>query len=399
MGTDFRALDLRAGRLVLEDTGQPLTDVLEGLKQIRFIADPTDVQTLDPQTLVVGLGSIAGRTLRTVDRFAARLARRQAIGLVVHSRHLGELPSSGLGPEGGFPVLLVPASIDWARALAPLLRLYSELESVPVDAFEHRRDVIASVLLAHGRSQIDVHEALGMGLDLSLPFRAVVVDPHDDVDGMLDHLQAALEIEVLEHDPLGTTLGAGSVIVAVTQCPDPRVLADKLLARGRNESRNDLTVGIGNARIGTDGMFRSFREAAWAARVGHNMLGPNRVVELDEIGAYAWLEPIDFERKDDGTAAIARLTEHDARNGTRLLETLITYLEARRSKEAADRLFVHRNTLRYRLESIRKITGLDVRERDSRLILELQLRLAKIWGLIPEPVDNVVALPHGLLPG
>jgi len=41
--------------------------------------------------------------------------------------------------------------------------------------------------------------------------------------------------------------------------------------------------------------------------------------------------------------------------------------------QTSDKLFVHRNTLVYRLEKIRKLTGLDLREFDNAVVLKVAL--------------------------
>ena len=45
--------------------------------------------------------------------------------------------------------------------------------------------------------------------------------------------------------------------------------------------------------------------------------------------------------------------------------------------EASRKLFVHRNTLVYRLEKIKKITGLDLREFDHAIIFKIALMVNK----------------------
>ena len=57
-----------------------------------------------------------------------------------------------------------------------------------------------------------------------------------------------------------------------------------------------------------------------------------------------------------------------------LVLTLKTYFAAGgNASEAADRLFLHRNSMLYRLERIQALTGLDLR--DDRVALALQLGL------------------------
>ena len=45
--------------------------------------------------------------------------------------------------------------------------------------------------------------------------------------------------------------------------------------------------------------------------------------------------------------------------------------------ETSRKLFVHRNTLVYRLEKIKKITGLDLREFDHAIIFKIALMVNK----------------------
>ncbi|HJQ29653.1 MAG TPA: helix-turn-helix domain-containing protein [Rubrobacter sp.] len=73
-------------------------------------------------------------------------------------------------------------------------------------------------------------------------------------------------------------------------------------------------------------------------------------------------------------ALIEPLQEHDRTRRSDLVWTLRTYFAAgANASEAADRLFLHRNSMLYRLERIQKLTGLDLK--DHRVALALQLGL------------------------
>ena len=68
------------------------------------------------------------------------------------------------------------------------------------------------------------------------------------------------------------------------------------------------------------------------------------------------------------------LVEHDRERRSDLVRTLRVYFATgANASEAADRLFLHRNSLLYRLERIGKLTGLELK--DHRVALALQLRL------------------------
>ncbi len=68
------------------------------------------------------------------------------------------------------------------------------------------------------------------------------------------------------------------------------------------------------------------------------------------------------------------LVEHDRERRSDLVRTLRAYFAAgSNASEAADRMFLHRNSMLYRLARIQKLTGLDLK--DSRAALALQLGL------------------------
>ena len=68
--------------------------------------------------------------------------------------------------------------------------------------------------------------------------------------------------------------------------------------------------------------------------------------------------------------ATIKLNEYDTQNGTELLVTLEKYLGNNRSvQKAGDALFIHRNTINYRLKKIEEITGIALDESSEHLHL------------------------------
>lgn len=68
------------------------------------------------------------------------------------------------------------------------------------------------------------------------------------------------------------------------------------------------------------------------------------------------------------------LVNYDRERGSGLAQTLSVYFKTgSNASETADRLFLHRNSLLYRLERIQKLTGLNLRDHESRLTLQLGL--------------------------
>jgi DNA-binding PucR family transcriptional regulator len=73
-------------------------------------------------------------------------------------------------------------------------------------------------------------------------------------------------------------------------------------------------------------------------------------------------------------ALVEPLREHDRRRRGDLVRTLRVYFAAgANASSAADRLFLHRNSMLYRLARIEELTGFDLKDFRARLALEIGL--------------------------
>jgi sugar diacid utilization regulator len=74
--------------------------------------------------------------------------------------------------------------------------------------------------------------------------------------------------------------------------------------------------------------------------------------------------------------SLGAIEEHDAAHGTHLLDTLTAFVDdGCRYQSCADRLGIHVSTLRYRLERIQQLFGVDLEHSDSIFGLTLALKL------------------------
>jgi purine catabolism regulator len=66
----------------------------------------------------------------------------------------------------------------------------------------------------------------------------------------------------------------------------------------------------------------------------------------------------------------------DYEGGGDFIKTLEVYFDHNGNlSQAAEALFVHRNTMTYRMERIAEITGLDLHHTETRLAIQLALRI------------------------
>jgi DNA-binding PucR family transcriptional regulator len=106
-----------------------------------------------------------------------------------------------------------------------------------------------------------------------------------------------------------------------------------------------------------------------------------QVVAVPELGLTGLLAAVSDERLVDFSRRhLGPLVEHDAARKGSLVPTLRAYLETGEQQEAAKRLRVHPNTLRYRLDRIREISGVDLEDPETRLNLAVALRVQSLLG-------------------
>jgi DNA-binding PucR family transcriptional regulator len=122
---------------------------------------------------------------------------------------------------------------------------------------------------------------------------------------------------------------------------------------------------------------RALNEARTAMDAARR-LGTAEACFYDELGVVRLLVGghEDPDLKEFVAAVTQPLLDYDASHDGALLATLRAFFQAECSQRAAaERLFIHHKTLRYRLEQIRSLTGLDLSRHSDRVRADLALQL------------------------
>ncbi|MGM8364062.1 PucR family transcriptional regulator [Virgibacillus sp. W0181] len=136
-----------------------------------------------------------------------------------------------------------------------------------------------------------------------------------------------------------------------------------------------LTIGIGKHYDNVVHLAKSAREARYAVSLFSLLqYREKNIIHYDDLGMYDLL----LEMKDSGidlsTIYMDCLENIIPTNNKSLdlIDTLDVYLKNNQSiQTAADQLYIHRHTLRYRLNQIEKRTGLNLKSADDRLKLQI----------------------------
>jgi PucR C-terminal helix-turn-helix domain len=217
-----------------------------------------------------------------------------------------------------------------------------ELEKISHD-HERRADFVRGVLLGTLTPAEIRIEAQAYGIDPTREYLAIRARPIGGDSSAA--LQRALGLRGISHEGhgLGTVI-EGDVAAFVRAAPSAPLPG---------------TVGVGPARL-LERLSESFRLATRAMVTAANA-GLDGVHKFDDLG----VRPAISADSEVGEALHRRYIEPlgGSPSASELLTTLAAYFDcSMRSEPAAKRLFIHPNTLRYRLGTYEKMTGADLRD-------------------------------------
>ncbi|MGN0583926.1 MAG: PucR family transcriptional regulator [Ruminococcus sp.] len=158
-----------------------------------------------------------------------------------------------------------------------------------------------------------------------------------------------------------------------------RSIADTL----SSEFYTRVNVGIGTIVNNVKELSRSFKEAQMAIEVGKVFDTNETIMSYDNLGIARLIYNLPT------TLCEIFLKEVFKRGSIESLdhETLFTIQKFFENNlnvsETSRKLFVHRNTLVYRLEKIKKLTGLDLREFDHAIIFKIALMVKRYLSANP----------------
>lgn len=144
-----------------------------------------------------------------------------------------------------------------------------------------------------------------------------------------------------------------------------------------------VNVGIGTPVTGIKDLARSFKEAQIAIEVGKVFDTDKTIVSYDNLGIARLIYHLPttlcetFLKEVFKKGSIESLDHETLFTIQRFFENNLNVSETSR------KLFVHRNTLVYRLDKIKKLTGLDLREFDHAIIFKIALMVKKYLAADP----------------
>ena len=330
----------------------------------------------DERSLMAVAGGVEVHELRVGDAGVGRLRLR---------------PRAAAPPAGLLRIVLTLVASEVERLRAPE-RASEAAQAEFVRALVERTVTDRGDIVARGEE---------LGVKLGAGAAMLVVRSHHFVP--VDEDWRARILSAAERAARATSPGAlaaslgdgpgGEAVVLLAAEDDAAVRRTAAsVARELRAALPAFTFAVGHSRVASDpvDLHRAANEAALAANVaeagGAGEPAAADLVAFEDTGSYRLLLSAMSENRAELEAfyaeTIGRLVAYDDQYETELVQTLETFLDCDGNVAgSAQRLFTHRHTIRYRLERVREISGLDVGSSDGRERLGLGLKAMRVLGI------------------
>lgn len=164
------------------------------------------------------------------------------------------------------------------------------------------------------------------------------------------------------------------------------------LDRALNQIKNNVleeikdisvSIGIGDYYNDLNKMKQSLKEAELALKKIKITKLKNSILEYKNMGVYQLLFSIEDNEslKNYCKNTLNPIIKYDNINNSQLVETLELYLDENCNiTTTSEKLFLHRNTLRYRVKKIEELLDLDLHDFNQCIKLKIALEVKKIIG-------------------
>lgn len=289
-----------------------------------------------------------------------------------------------LADNNNFPLFTIPCDV-------PLVDFFEELGHA-ISYLDDRKDIQDNLLaeIIFGNS-INIHnieyKCSQMGYNISVLEQVFVIHldsmVNDDVRLYAESLGELFRKK--EHSAIVSSYG-DRIIGFMEDCSSKREIIIDIFNEFDEMLQIDhegflYTLNVGEKCESIKALQKSFQETSKVNAILEHINKYNEVVFYDEMGYYKLMMAYDNHEPMIRFVQeiLSQIIDYDQKNKTQLIDTLWMYFECNRNmKRTADKLFSHKNTIKYRLHRIEEITGRDLNNSFQTLELYNALIMYKV---------------------
>lgn len=352
---------------------------------------PYNVNVMDSQGLILGSGE--------PERVNTR---HEGAQLVLANARVVEIDAQtaihlkGVQPGINLPLLLdqrligvlgITGEPEQLRTYAELVRMTAEMlvaqrNQQTEQQWRRQRcdDLLALLLSEAGDSPRLIDEAQQLGLKPQMSRVPCLFEP--GMEQAPGHTVEALSTWLTSRYPDSWCMSPAKSSLLWCRPASQAIEPEKLLEKLDGLGWNILRIAVGGQAEGLSGLRRGYHRVADLLAYGRDVLPHCRLLSLTRYRLPVML----WRHRDDDALdeLLTPLRKVIARDGNgQLLATLRSWCDHDgQSQACADALGIHRNSLRYRMERIAELSGVDPLRLDGMLALYLGVQL------LPDPDPN-----------
>lgn len=341
---DMAQAEILAGR-------ESLTNTIKWYHLIE-IEEMSDWITTGILVFITGVGLKDSRQglLNIVDI----LHRKNAAGLVINQGiYIPEVPDEVIkkADELGLPLIMLPNRVRLLDVTYQVSRLFQEKQM----QLKQRDQIIIEMLMSNEPTALDFDHV--DGFDSRYLYAVCILSCRTADNQMIDQHAVFNVLNCIRQDkkryiiainlhndyvfmiPFKQSESVGIQVKAV----------EELAAEIKKDIRCTIFGGIGRAVSQMSELRNSYNEAQRSLHIAHCDIGDKNILHFDELTLF---RIVDLNKKAE-LHSIVQECLGDLINKPELLNTFIVYIQCDRNmKQTADKLYIHVNSVKYRLQQI-----------------------------------------------
>lgn len=339
---------------------------------VHMIEDTTIIQQLWGKELAVTTG-LGFQSHDALLKFIQTLIRYHSVGLIINTgKYIFDIPEDiiDLCNEHHFPLLTTP----WRIHMADLIKDFS-MRCITSQKDDKQISRQFKKLLIDPRSIEGVKEELKEMFDINGYFQVlmIAIENSETID-FIERRRIAMQIELC-FDKIACPLsffwfdGYFVLILNNLDVEELEIIINRMYQRSKKKLKDHvLHIGVGTRMKKLDNVIGSYKRSLASVEMANCFHYP--MIFFEEMGIYQILFSIEDKEilNQMYKQFMHPLVHYDQKHHSELEKTLYCYLlYDGNHQEMANQLFVHRNTIIYRMSKIKELIQCDLSSLEEKM--------------------------------
>ncbi|MFI3238581.1 MAG: PucR family transcriptional regulator ligand-binding domain-containing protein [Lachnospiraceae bacterium] len=309
-----------------------------------------------------------------------KIYQKNAVGLIINTGpYIQEVPADviAFANTHRFPIILLP----WKVNMANIMRIISSeitnqrLKDVELDV------AVKNAILTPYNEDAYIHHMKQKGIDTDADVICVLLNLEGCSEETLNNIIFTLKPSISYKFPKASLISVFEQVILVITHREKEEL-EKVIGFCKDEieklHKKGVKFYVGKIAQGFKNLHKSYDSAIKIAHLNYD----KSCIYYDEVGIYKLLLEINDKQviAEFLEETLKPIIEYDLYNKADLLMILTKYLESDGSvKAVADELFLHRNTVNYKIAKISELLDCNISRQEIRTKLSVSIALNALY--------------------